>query len=113
MEIGDEVRAHVDAPDGASDLNVRAPMPRLRTCAPQSRMGTSTMTHLVEGEWRQTSVVSNTLRSAERLFPKDVVVERGTGPMSQLLDGLGVSTIVRLDVVQDAQLVLKMPRPLN
>jgi hypothetical protein len=33
--------------------------------------------------------------------------------MSQLLDGLGASTIVRLDVVKDAQLVLNMPTRLK
>jgi flagellar biosynthesis/type III secretory pathway M-ring protein FliF/YscJ len=29
--------------------------------------------------------------------------------MSQLLEGRGASTIVRMDVVKDAQLVLNMP----
>lgn len=35
------------------------------------------------------------------------------GPMSDLLNGLGVSTVLRLDVVRDAQLVLAMPVPLD
>ena len=34
---------------------------------------------------------------------------RHGGPLSQLLDGLGASTILRLDVVKDAQLVLNLP----
>jgi len=38
---------------------------------------------------------------------------RHGGPLSQLLDGLGVSTVVRFDVVQDAQLMLNLPTPLK
>lgn len=34
-------------------------------------------------------------------------------PLSQLLDGLGVSTVMHLDVVKDAQLVLNLPTPLK
>ena len=35
------------------------------------------------------------------------------GPLSQLLDGLRMSTVVRVDVVKDAQLVLNLPTPLK
>lgn len=50
---------------------------------------------------------------AQRLLPRDVKLMRHGGPLSQLLDGLGASTIVRLDVVKDAQLVLNLPTPLK
>jgi len=56
---------------------------------------------------------SNTLSFAQRLFPRNIKLSRSGGPMSQLLDGLGASTIVRLDVVKDAQLVLNMPTRLK
>lgn len=50
---------------------------------------------------------------AQRLLPRDVKLARHGGPLSQLLDGLGASTIVRLDLVKDAQLVLNLPTPLK
>lgn len=50
---------------------------------------------------------------AQRLLPRDVKLMRHGGPLSQLLDGLGASTIVRLDVVKDAQLVLNLSTPLK
>ncbi len=69
---------------------------------PQSRLGTTTMLNMVDGSWHQTKVQSNTLSFAQRTFPRDVKLTRGSGPMSQLLDGLGASTIFRLDVIKDA-----------
>ncbi|AZQ52828.1 hypothetical protein [Burkholderia cenocepacia] len=47
------------------------------------------------------------------LAPRNVELVRHGGPLSQLLDGLGASTIMRLDVVKDAQLVLNLPTPLT
>jgi hypothetical protein len=58
-------------------------------------------------------VQSNTLAFAQQAFPRNVHLSRGGGPMSQLLDGLGASALVRMDVVKDAQLALSMPRPLD
>jgi hypothetical protein len=75
-------------------------------------MATTTMIHQVDGAWHQTVVQSNTLSFAQRLFPGNVTLARGGGPLSQLLDGLGAATILRLDVVKDAQLVLNLPVPL-
>ena len=112
-DIGADVTASIAAMDGAPDLALSAPLPSLRTAASQSQMGTNTMIHLIDGEWHQTSVQSNTLSFAQRLFPRDVKLVRSGGPMSQLLDGLGARTIVRFDVVKDAQLVLNMPRRLR
>jgi hypothetical protein len=46
-------------------------------------------------------------------FPRDVKLSRAGGPISQLLDGSGAGTILRFDVVRDAQMVLYLPRPLR
>lgn len=103
------VHARIAAPSGLTDLQLQAPLPALRSVQPQSRLGTTTMVHQVDGEWHQTHVQSNTLAYAQRLFPRDVQLQRRGGPLSQLLDGLGVATILRLDVVSDAQIVLNLP----
>jgi hypothetical protein len=113
LDIGSRVRARIRARDGAPDLSLEAQLPVVHTHSPQSRLGTTTMVHLIDGAWHQTTVQSNTLAVAQQVLPKDVVLSRHGGPMSQLLDGLGASTLVRMDVVKDAQLVLNMPRPLK
>jgi hypothetical protein len=69
------------------------------------------MIHLIDGEWHQTTVQSNTLAFATQTLPRNVELSRGEGPMSQLLGGLGATLLVRMDVVKDAQLALHMPRP--
>jgi hypothetical protein len=69
-------------------------------------MGTNIMINLVDGVWHQSSVQTNTLSFAHCVLPCGVELVRHGGPLSQLLDGLGVSTIVRLDVVKDARLML-------
>ena len=97
----------------APDLTLRAPLPAFHDVPSQSHMGTNTIIHQVDGQWHQTVVHSNTLSYAQRLFPKDVKLSRHGGPVTDLLGGLGASTILRLDVVRDAQLVLNMPTPLK
>jgi len=109
VDVDVDVRARILARDGSPDLALNAPLPALRTVTPQSRLGTTTMVHLIDGTWHQTTVQSNTLVYAQQAFPRHVRLSRGEGPMSQLLDGLGASTLVRMDVVKDAQLVLHMP----
>ena len=59
------------------------------------------------------AVQTNALSFVQRLLPRNVELVRHGGPLSQLLDGLGASTILRLDVVKDAQLVLNLPTPLK
>lgn len=59
------------------------------------------------------TVQTNALSFAQRLLPRNVELVRHGGPLSQLLDGLGASTILRLDVVKDAQLVLNLPTPMK
>ncbi|WP_175782828.1 acetoacetate decarboxylase family protein [Burkholderia anthina] len=113
LTIGARVSARIAGPDGRPDLTLNAPAPALTRVAPQSRMGTNTMINLVDGVWHQSSVQTNTLSFAQRMLPRDVELVRHGGPLSQLLDGLGVSTVMRFDVVDDAQLVLNLPTPLQ
>lgn len=113
VKMGDQVTASVASLDGVPDLNLSVPMPPLKTAPPQSRLGTTTMVHRIDGAWHQTSVKANILRFAEKLFPGNVQLQRHGGPLSELLDGLGARKILRLDVVKDAQLVLNLPIPLH
>lgn len=107
------VAVSIAATDGTPDVNLTAPLPVLRRLPSQSRLSTNTSIGLVDGEWRQTQFVTNPLEFAQIAFPRDVKLSRAGGPISQLLDGLDVGTIVRLDVVKDAQMVLYLPRPLQ
>lgn len=113
VRIDNEVAASLSALDGMPDLNLRAPLPTFTIAEPQSRMGTSTMVHKVDGRWHETSVQANTIAYAEKLFPKQVTLKRHGGPVSQLLDGLGAEKMLRFDVVKDAQLVLNLPTPVD
>lgn len=113
MNIGTDVTARIAGPKGLPDLSLNSPLPVLQNVQPQSRMGTTTMVHLVDGQWHQTQVQTNTLSFAQRLLPKEVNLARNGGPLSQLLDGLGATKALRLDVVKDAQIVLNLPTPLK
>lgn len=113
VSIGSEIAARIATPDGTPDLTLRAPRPKFRDVPSQSRFVTSTMIHQVDEVWQQTSVQSNTLSFAQQIFPRNVTLTRHGGPLSQLLEELGASTMIRLDVVKDAQLVLNLPRPLQ
>ncbi len=107
------VTASIAATDGSPDVTLTAPLPALRRIPSQSRLSTNTSIGLVDGEWRQTQFVTNPIELAQKLFPRDVKLSRAGGPISQLLDGLGVGTILRFDVVKDAQMVLYLPRSLQ
>jgi len=113
VKISDTVRAEIAGPTGQPDLALYAPLPKFTDVPAQSRMATNTMVHLVDGQWNQTSVQSNTLSFAQRSFPRDVTLSRHGGPLSDLLDGLGASRIVSVDITKEAQLVLNLPRPLE
>lgn len=113
VRLGDTVHAEIAGAAGQPDLTLQAPLPEFTDVPSQSRMGTNTMVHLVKGQWRQTSVQSNTLSFAQRRFPRDVTLTRHGGPLSDLLDGLGAARIMSLEVTRDAQLVLNLPRPLT
>lgn len=113
VSLGENIHAGIARPDGAPDLTLTAPKPVFRDVPSQSHFVTSTMIHQLDGVWHQTSVQANTLSFAQKLFPRQVTLTRHGGPLSQLLDGLGVSTPIRFDVVRDAQLVLNLPVPLQ
>lgn len=113
VDIGDSVRTEIDGPTGKPDVMLQAPLPEFTTFSSQSRMATNTMIHLVDGQWNQTSVQSNTLSFAQRSLPRDVTLTRHGGPLSDLLDGLGASRILSFEVTRDVQLALHLPRPLD
>ncbi|MCO8590194.1 acetoacetate decarboxylase [Burkholderia multivorans] len=113
VNIGADVNASIAGPGGKADLTLRAPLPVLRDVPSQSRMATATMINPIDGEWHETRVQTNMLSFAQHLFPRDVRLARHGGPLSQLLDGLGASTVLRMDVVKDAQVVLNMPTRLD
>ncbi|MFR0687776.1 acetoacetate decarboxylase [Enterobacterales bacterium AE_CKDN230030158-1A_HGKHYDSX7] len=113
MKIETQVSASIQGPNGQADLVLQAALPSLQAATAQSRLGTTTMVHQVDGRWHQTRVQSNTLAYAQKLLPRDVHLSRNGGPLSQLLDGLGAARILRLDVVKDAQIVLHLPVPLE
>ncbi|KXO77972.1 acetoacetate decarboxylase [Acinetobacter venetianus] len=97
---------------GQLDLSLSTQTPELKHVKSESRMNEATMLHQVDNKWHQTHVQSNTLAFAQKLLPRNVKLVRHGGPVSQLLDELGASKILRLDVVQDAQVVLNLPKAL-
>lgn len=112
LNIGSQkLQAQIFNTDGQPDLSLTAPLPKIKTVKPQSRIETKTMYQLVDGKWHSTSVESNTLAFGQKLFPKDVQLVRSGGPLTKLLNDLGTEKILRLDVVKDAQLALNMPVP--
>ncbi|PWN88783.1 hypothetical protein FA10DRAFT_281205 [Acaromyces ingoldii] len=113
IKIGTSVEASIAATDGTPDLALTVPLPALRTVLSQSEQGTNYSVYQIDGQWHQVAVRSNPLSFAQRLFPRDVKLSRNGGPLSQLLEQLGVSTILRLDVVKEAQMVLHMPTSLT
>jgi hypothetical protein len=113
VDLDGAVRADIAATDGSPDLTLTAPLPRFIHVPTQSRLGSNTMVHRVDGRWHTTTVQTNTLSYAQASFPRDVTLTRHGGPVSDLLNGLGASRMLRFDVVRDAQLVLDMPVPLN
>ncbi|QFT67920.1 Acetoacetate decarboxylase (ADC) [Labrenzia sp. THAF35] len=113
LNISSKVEARISNAGGDPDLTLSSALPRLRNVPSQSRLGMNNLIHLVDGEWHQTRVQTNTLSFGQRLLPGEVQLTRKGGTLSQLLDGLGASRILRLDVVKDAQLVLHLPTPLK
>lgn len=107
-----QIYADLKDTSGNPDLSLSTPTPKLKHVNSESRMSEATMLHQVDGTWHQTLVQSNTLTFAQKLFPKNVELVRHGGPVSQLLNQLGASKILRLDVVQDAQVVLHLPKVL-
>lgn len=107
-----EVNANLTDTKGSLDISLSTPTPSLEHVKSESRISRATMLHLVDNKWHQTLVQSNVLAFAQKLLPRKVKLVRHGGPLSQLLDELGASKILRLDVIQDAQVVLNLPKPL-
>ncbi|WP_038344042.1 acetoacetate decarboxylase family protein [Acinetobacter sp. A47] len=107
-----QVNASLTDTTGKPDLSLSTVTPPLKQVKSESRMSQATMLHQVDGKWHQTHVQSNPLSFTQKLLPRQVKLVRHGGPLSQLLDELGASRILRLDVVEDAQVVLNLPQPL-
>lgn len=108
-----EVQANLTDISGKVDLSLSTVTPALKHVKPESRMSEATMLHLVDNIWHQTLVQTNILLFTQKILPRKVKLIRHGGPLSQLLDELGASTILRLDVIADAQVVLNLPKPLD
>lgn len=108
-----QVKANLTDTSGKVDLSLKIATPPLEQITSESRMSQANMLHLVDGVWHQTLVQTNLLTFAQKIFPRNVELVRHGGPLSQLLNELGTSKILRLDVVQDAQVVLNLPKPIK
>lgn len=114
QEMGDyNIKAAITATDGTSDLTLDVALPTLTAIPSQSSIGTNNAINEIDGKWYQVAVQTNPLLAAQCLFPRNVKLTRGEGPLSKLLDDLNVSTILRMDVLKDAQMILHMPTPLK
>jgi hypothetical protein len=107
------VNANITNTSGQLDLSLTTNTPRLVQVKSESKITKTTMLHQVDHQWHQTLVLSNPLRFAQQLFPKRIKLIRHGGPLSKLLDELSASTILRLDVVEDTQVVLHLPTPVK
>jgi hypothetical protein len=114
LEMDDHnIKADLTAADGTADLSLDVPLPPLKTMASQTSIGTNNAINKIDGKWYQVTVQTNPLLGTQCLFPSNVKLSRREGPLSRILNELGVSTILRMDVLKDAQMVLNMPTPLN
>jgi hypothetical protein len=114
LEMDDHsIAADITAVDGTPDLTLHAPLPALKITPSESSIGTNNAINKIDGKWCQVVVQTNPLLSAQCFFPRNVTLSRGEGPLSELLNQLGVSTILRMDVLKEAQMILNMPTPLK
>ncbi|WP_284109650.1 acetoacetate decarboxylase [Acinetobacter pittii] len=104
-----EVQADIFDVNGKLDLSLKTAVPTLKHVDSETHINRATMLHVVDGKWHQTEVESNILSFAQKLFPKNVQLEKNEGPLSTLLNELSASTILRLDIIEDAQVVLNLP----
>lgn len=104
-----EVQANIADLNGKLDLNLNTPVPVLKHVDSETHINKATMLHVVDGTWHQTEVQSNILSFGQKLFPKNVQLKKNEGPLTTLLNELGATTILRLDIVEDAQVVLNLP----
>jgi hypothetical protein len=107
------IKAEIAATDGKLDLTLDAPLPAMKTIPSRSRIVNNNAINKIDENWYQVTVQTNPLLGAQRLFPQNVKVSRGKGPLSELLNELGASTVLQMDVLKDAQMILNMPTPLK
>ncbi|GMG32717.1 unnamed protein product [Aspergillus oryzae] len=114
MEMDDHnIKAELTATDGTPDLTLDVPLPPLTTIPSESSITTNNAINKIDGKWYQVTVQTNPLLAAQSILPGNVTHNRSEGPLSKLLNELGVSTILRMDTIKDAQMVLNMPTPLK
>ncbi|KAB8275252.1 hypothetical protein BDV30DRAFT_207977 [Aspergillus minisclerotigenes] len=114
MEMDDHnIKAELTATDGTPDLTLDVPLPALTTIPSESSIATNNAINKIDGKWYQVTVQTNPLLAAQSILPGNVTLNRSEGPLSKLLNELGVSTILRMDTIKDAQMVLNMPTPLQ
>ncbi|KAL2807985.1 hypothetical protein BJX63DRAFT_424973 [Aspergillus granulosus] len=99
------IKADTTETDGTPNLKLEVPLPALKTIPSQSAIATNNAINNIDGKWYQVAVQMNPLVAAQCLFPCNVKLSRS--------DELGVGTILRMDVLKDAQMVLNMPSPLE
>ncbi|KAE8140815.1 hypothetical protein BDV38DRAFT_239444 [Aspergillus pseudotamarii] len=109
----DNIKADLTATDGTPDLTLDVPLPALTTIPSRSSIATNNAINKIDGKWYQVTVQTNPLLAAQSLLPGNVTLSRSDGPLSKLLNELSVSTILRMDIIKDAQMVLNMPTPLK
>jgi hypothetical protein len=107
------IKADITATDGKLDLALDVPLPALKSIPSRSSIVNNNAINKIDEKWYQVTVQTNPLLGAQRLFPRNVNVYRGRGPLSELLNKLGAWTVLRMDVLKDAQMILNMPTPLN
>ena len=113
LEMDDHrIKAEITATDGTPDLALNGPLPTLENIPSESSIGTNNAVNKIDGKWYLVTVHTNPLLATQCLFPGNIELSRGDGPLSKLLNELGVRTILRMDVIKDAQMVLNMPTPL-
>ncbi|SSR54766.1 Acetoacetate decarboxylase (ADC) [Acinetobacter baumannii] len=106
------VQANIFGLNGKLDLSLETAVPPLKHVDSETHINKATMLHIVDGKWHQTEVQSNILSFAQKLFPRKVKLVKNEGPLTKLLNELGASKILRLDVIEDAQVVLNLPTPI-
>lgn len=117
LSMGDDrIKGSISATDGAPDLTLAAlaaPLPCLKMLLSELAIGTNNAVKKIDGKWFEVEVQTNPLLAAQCLLLRNVNLIRGDGPLSKLLGELGISILFRMDVIKDAQMVLKMPKVLN
>lgn len=92
---------------------LEAPLPVLKTIPSQSAIRTNSAINKIDSRWHQVAVQTNPLLAAQCPLPQNVNLSHNEGPLSKILNELGISTLLQMDIIKDAQMILNMPTPLN